>query len=248
MAELPGQSWTLGRFLYAVLDGIGAPRTLDNYRTMVGWALAEGVWDRAANNPLATTFGRGPAAIGASIYNSHKVRHYASPEQGVWATVQTLLNGKYDNLVQMLRRGTTPEEFNPALRASPWGTGHGGAGIPVVSAERAHYYGNNRIIKGSSFDPPQAFVQAAQDSGATLLPDGQSMLPNDGTVETGFTFTSTGGSLPTANDIYPQGGELLKTIGLPVLRYKLSDGVWIEWVVTDQAALERSGYDLSTAQ
>lgn len=59
--------------------------------------------------------------------------------------------------------------------------------------------------------------------------------------------TATEPGLPGNNDKYPPGGTLMNTGYAPVLRYQLSPGVHIEFVITDLDALARSGYDLGSA-
>src|SRR4029077_19033537 len=70
-------------------------------------------------NPFNTT----QSAPGASSYNSVGVRNYQTPDQGVMATVQTLQNGRYGNIIQAMKAGKDPIAMAKALAASPWGTG-----------------------------------------------------------------------------------------------------------------------------
>ncbi len=81
------------------------------------WARAEG--GGATNNPFNTTWD----APGATPYNSVGVRNYLSPQQGIHATVQTLTNGKYGNILQAMTHGQSAMAMAQALAASPWGTG-----------------------------------------------------------------------------------------------------------------------------
>ena len=104
----------------SLLRSIGAPATADNLRFLDAWQRAEG--GTAANNPLNTT----QHAPGASAYNSVGVRNYGSPQVGLEATKQTLLNGHYDPIVSQLRSGrASAAKLAQAVEASPWGTGGG---------------------------------------------------------------------------------------------------------------------------
>lgn len=92
---------TRGDFFRAVLAKLGAPadsvagrRNLDFF---AAWGRAEGT--KAAYNPLATTLARS----GATDFNSVGVKNYASFDQGVDATVETLRN--YPAVVGFLRQG-----------------------------------------------------------------------------------------------------------------------------------------------
>lgn len=99
------------------LKAVGAPVTPANVRFADAWAQAEG--GDATNNPFNTT----QPAAGASSYNSVGVRNYGTPEQGIQATAQTLLNGRYGNILAALKQGTDPVAAAHALANSPWGTG-----------------------------------------------------------------------------------------------------------------------------
>lgn len=147
MAASPGQ-------LGAILRGIGAPLTPENIKFFNAWVRAEG--GSASHNPFNTT----QHAPGASSYNSVGVRNYTSAAQGTRATIDTLLNGRYGNIVSGLRSGrASAVQLGQALANSPWGTGSlvlkilgagpvsaalpggvggggGGAGAPTVAAPR----------------------------------------------------------------------------------------------------------------
>jgi cell wall-associated NlpC family hydrolase len=100
-----------------ILMGVGVKPTPENLRFMDAWARAEG--GTAANNPFNTT----QPMAGATPYNSVGVRNYGSPEIGIDATVNTLTNGRYGNIIGALRRGDSAYAVAQALAASPWGTG-----------------------------------------------------------------------------------------------------------------------------
>jgi cell wall-associated NlpC family hydrolase len=100
-----------------ILTGVGVPVTPENMRFFDAWARAEG--GGATNNPFNTT----QQASGASSYNSVGVRNYTSPQQGIDATVNTLTNGRYGNIIGALRSGDSAMAAAKALANSPWGTG-----------------------------------------------------------------------------------------------------------------------------
>ena len=104
-------------FYKAVLTGIGAPITNNNLLYLYAWRQAEG--GSAAFNPFNTT----QKALGATNYNKVGVKNYTSAEQGISATVKTLLNGKYSGIISSLKADAEPSQTADALIASPWGTG-----------------------------------------------------------------------------------------------------------------------------
>lgn len=112
-----GATQSTGNFASDILAGIGAPSTPENIRFIEAWMRAEG--GASHNNPLNTTQG----APGATDFNSVGVKTYTSYEQGVTATIQTLLNGMYGPIIDALKAGTSAQAAAAALAASPWGTG-----------------------------------------------------------------------------------------------------------------------------
>jgi hypothetical protein len=84
---------------------------------MKAWQRAEGT--PAAFNPLATT----RHAPGATDMNEVGVKNFRSYEQGLQATIDTLRNGLYGNVLAALRDGTSATRVAQAIADSPWGTG-----------------------------------------------------------------------------------------------------------------------------
>lgn len=107
-------------YYQAVLEGIGAPVSPNNLRYMAAWQAAEG--GTATNNAFNTT----EAASGATNYNSVGVKNYPDEQTGIMATVKTLLNGRYNNLVNDMRADADPKKTAGELdELSTWGTGAG---------------------------------------------------------------------------------------------------------------------------
>jgi murein DD-endopeptidase MepM/ murein hydrolase activator NlpD len=101
-----------------LLGSIGAKPTQQNLLALDAWKQAEGT--AARFNPLATT----QPAAGAANFNPVGVKNYPTPDIGVHATSQTLLNGRYSRIVQLFRSGqATATQIGEAVAASPWGTG-----------------------------------------------------------------------------------------------------------------------------
>lgn len=103
----------------AFLDELGAPTTKRNLRAMVAWASAEGT--DAKYNPLATT----REWKGATDFNSTGVKNYASLDDGIKATVATILEDDhgYEPIVWGLNHSARPRRTLAAVEASHWGTG-----------------------------------------------------------------------------------------------------------------------------
>lgn len=109
-------------FASGILGGIGAPDSPSNHSFIIAWMGGENT--NARNNPLATT----QPAQGTSDFNSIGVKNYPSPQVGLTATVQTLLNGYYNGIVSDLRKGNVaPQSIinNNASELGTWGTGAG---------------------------------------------------------------------------------------------------------------------------
>jgi len=113
-------------FYKSVLKGIGAPVTDENMKFMYAWRQAEG--GKAKNNPFNTT----QSKPNSTFYNCLKksglgcssgVRNYMTPQDGIDATIKTLKNGRYGNIINSLKSGSSAEQSAMALKSSPWGTG-----------------------------------------------------------------------------------------------------------------------------
>jgi hypothetical protein len=133
-------------FYKSILKGVGAPITDENMKFMYAWRQAEG--GKAKNNPFNTT----QSKPNSTFYNCLKkgisgcqsgVRNYMSSRDGIDATIRTLQNGRYRNILDALKKGTSAEQTAMALKASPWGTGQ--LALKVVQGYNS----------GSSPKPPQ---------------------------------------------------------------------------------------------
>lgn len=91
----------------ALLTAIGAPATAANIKSVNSWIDKESVYPGNGHNtgglfnPLNTT----RTASGATDYNSVGVKNYVSEAQGLSATVATLLQSNYTDVVNALRSG-----------------------------------------------------------------------------------------------------------------------------------------------
>jgi len=104
-------------FYQKILEGVGAPVTNNNMAYLYAWRQAEG--GKATFNPFNTT----QKAEGTTNYNSVGVKNYVSAEQGIAATIKTLLNGRYSAIIDCLKKDCSPDQTAKALIESPWGTG-----------------------------------------------------------------------------------------------------------------------------
>ena len=106
----------------ALLVAMRLPVTADNVAAITAWEMAEGGhwYNTAYYNPLNTT----QSMPGATVFNSVGVKAYTSWRQGLEATVKTLRNGYYGDIIEALRRGNDSTAVAAAVGASPWGTGN----------------------------------------------------------------------------------------------------------------------------
>jgi len=100
------------------LSKLGMPLTSENVRAMSAWQQAEGTG--ADFNPLATIQG---GFAGATNFNSVGVKNYANYDDGLAANIKAITNGRYENILAALRRGTSAMDVADAIAASPWGSG-----------------------------------------------------------------------------------------------------------------------------
>jgi len=103
-----------------ILSGCQAPTSPENLTALKAWAQAEG--GEARWNPFNTK----EPWPGATLYNHEGigVKNYPNMVAGVKATVATLQNGLYPNILAALKKGNNPYDVAHAIAASPWGTGN----------------------------------------------------------------------------------------------------------------------------
>lgn len=134
MSEATYEQWRSG-----VLGGIQAPTTAQNEALLDGWAEAETSpyplmrW----NNPLNCTEKMPGSRDSGAQPGADDVQVYATVNDGISATVQTLLNGRYPAIVAGLRGSEPPAWYqsHAAAEFATWGTGAGFlAHVPTIPA------------------------------------------------------------------------------------------------------------------
>lgn len=108
-------------FAYALLAQLGITSTPGAVQAIIAWAHAEGGnWNNTATfNPLNTT----QAESGSHGINSVNVQAYTSWEQGLAATVATLKNGRYGDILANLATGNA-QQIASSASLNTWGTGN----------------------------------------------------------------------------------------------------------------------------
>lgn len=113
----------LGQWLYVFMlvarDELGVHCDPGNVMALCAQAIKENT--KAANNPLATTWGM-PGHD--RIFNPIGVRDYDTPYTGIQATVNTLRDGWYPHLLEILRQGYRPQAYVTSPDLYTWGTGN----------------------------------------------------------------------------------------------------------------------------
>lgn len=120
-------------FFSAVLRGLRIPPSAKRLRMLAEWHRREGMPLEETWNPLATTwwFDGQPTLSSQNIgygpgnWNSVPVRIYATPQDGIYATVATLAQDYYTNIIRCLRDETGYEAAIPefATYVGSWAYG-----------------------------------------------------------------------------------------------------------------------------
>lgn len=106
-----------GEFARELYKQLHVPTNGKTLTFAVAWAAFEDT--QARNNPFATT----EPFNGATDFNSVGVKNYVNIKDGIDATLFTITNGFYNELVKILRNAnSTPEQMIKALDSSPWGS------------------------------------------------------------------------------------------------------------------------------
>jgi len=100
-----------------ILEGLGAPVTDENMKFMFAWRQAEGSGGK--HNPFNTT----QNMPGAVSINTHGVKSYRNPQDGVIATIKTLRNGRYGCIVNGLVNNIGADKIAQCESLKTWGTG-----------------------------------------------------------------------------------------------------------------------------
>ena len=150
------QEWATG-----LLGKLGAPVTDQNLQAMTTWMAFEGGhWKNTANyNPLNTTQNE----KGAKSINSVGVKSYTSWDQGYQATLETLKNGNYSNILSALQQGTDSSAVLSAVNASPWGTKIPGYAAATGGATGGQTVNINLTISKASEAEATAFAKKVKD-------------------------------------------------------------------------------------
>ncbi len=148
-------------FAYAFLGQLGDPQIAQNVQFIVAWEDKEGGnWkNTAAFNPMNTT----QPYDGSVPYEPNPpqpndpVQAYKNWNDGMAATVVTITNGYYPNILSALADGSSAQADASALTNSPWGTGD-------VSA-----------LLGQSYSPAPPPWQPRCGAASQSLPSGQTL-------------------------------------------------------------------------
>ena len=138
-------------FIKHVYHELGINPTPTNVAFGVAWAAYEDT--QARNNIWATT----EPWSGSTLFNTVGVRNYATWQNGVNATVATLLNGYYDKILFALHKDEDVLDLLEALTNSPWGS-H--PDIELYKSVKAHWGHYDVEVPGSNVhgDAPVAPV------------------------------------------------------------------------------------------
>jgi hypothetical protein len=98
-----GETGTESAWISSFLSALGAPASVPNTSSLTDWISHESVFGSGAtNNPLNTT----ESGFGStSTFNSVGVRNYPTEQDGINATVATLKNGLYPDILALLHSG-----------------------------------------------------------------------------------------------------------------------------------------------
>lgn len=114
-------------FAQALLNALGDPVSNPNVQNIVSWENAEGGnWSNSASyNPLNTSLQEPGSVNYQSGSPGGGVQAYQSWQQGLSATVSTLQEQPYTNILQALSNDAPYSTFQKAVTSSPWdGSSH----------------------------------------------------------------------------------------------------------------------------
>ena len=165
MASPEGKQYGLpvGRYVTQKLGGKWTPEKAKFFQA---WSQAEGTV--ASYNPFATTRKGYP---GERDFNPVGVKHYPNLQIGMQASLDTIKNGYYDSLVNLIKDpNATAQQMATAVANSPWGTGTGV--LRVLGVKQATNYEavkSTQAFAAKKQVMNQPFIEAAQERNALKM-------------------------------------------------------------------------------
>lgn len=160
------------QFATAVLQGLQAagheaPVTTSNLDGLVAQQVAENT--TAEFNPMATE----EIEPGDTDFNSAGVKDYPTMEEGVAASVATLVNGRYPRTLDAIAKGNSAVNIANAWASEPWGTENFTSTVEEVQTNRQAFYDENinGTTNATETDQPPAWGSeelSIEDGGESL--------------------------------------------------------------------------------
>lgn len=146
MTEFTRESWARD-----LLTRMGYPVTTENMTSVLAWQIQEGGhFNNAATfNPLNSTLGH--KTYGSM--NSVGVATYPDYETGMTQTIKTLNLHYYDKIRADLKAGADPAVTTADIKASPWGTWHGGASTKGALNQAGKYLQAHPVTPAPAMAP-----------------------------------------------------------------------------------------------
>jgi hypothetical protein len=109
-------------FAIALLSGLGLPLTQNNLQALIAFQAQEGgfMHNTANYNPLNSTLPYKGSTV-AKGFSTPAIQAYTDWPSGLQATINTLKNGLYNNILAALQASSAPDTTLQAVKNSPFG-------------------------------------------------------------------------------------------------------------------------------
>lgn len=109
-------------FAIALLSGLGLPLTQNNLAAMIAFQAQEGgfMHNTAFYNPLNSTLAY-KGSTTAKGFSAPPIQAYTDWPSGLQATINTLKNGLYNNILAAFQASSAPDTTLQAIKNSPFG-------------------------------------------------------------------------------------------------------------------------------
>lgn len=152
-----------------LISGLGASITPNTLGAVTAWTNAEGVWGRTGgsvvNNPLGITLSYGVPTTGILPGNTDGVLAFATPAQGLQATIAFIKN-RTPGIASALQANATAPQLYSTVNSTGW-AGSGGYPTPWTGGvpSRSRLPGGSTANAGSSvFTRPGGKAAGSSDS------------------------------------------------------------------------------------
>lgn len=220
--------WVIG-----LIQGLGAKASARTIAAVTAWTNAEGVWGKTggstANNPLGITIAYGVPTTGT--FNSAGVLEFATPEQGLQATIRFIQN-RTPTIITALKGNASAAQLYTVVNGTGW-AGAGGYPTPWTGGTPSKY-SNNAVT--TAISRPGGAVSTPSVDQLLASETGPQPRVGPGGSQTGVQLDSALGNIisniPIIGSVYSGASDVVNGVEdfLKLIAWILNPVTWLRAV------------------